>query len=71
MSRPFWLIEVQMGRLYLFFPKCHGKPLHDGRSFRPDRPHSQHHNQSRMIIPSCHPGTYTSLTDATDLEAME
>jgi Transposase, Mutator family len=42
----------------------------DGRGLRPDRhrgdrPHSQHHNESRLIMPSGHPGNYTSLTDVT------
>jgi hypothetical protein len=46
------------------------EPLHDGRGLRPDRhrgdrPHSQHHNESRLIMPSGHPGNYTSLTDVT------
>jgi len=46
------------------------QPIHDGRSLRPDRqggdrPHSQHHNESRLIMPSGHPENYTTLTDAT------
>ena len=46
------------------------EPLHDGRGLRPDRhrgdrPHSQHHDESRLIMPSGHPGNYTSLTDVT------
>jgi hypothetical protein len=49
-----------------------GRWLHDGRGFRPDRqggdrPPSQHHNKSRLIMPSGHPGNYTSLTDVTQV----
>jgi hypothetical protein len=45
-------------------------PIHDGRGLRPDRhrgdrPHSQHNHESRLIMPSGHPGNYTSLTDVT------
>ena len=46
------------------------EPLHDGRGLRQDRhrgdrPHSQHNHESRLIMPSGHPGNYTSLTDVT------
>ncbi|PTQ63188.1 hypothetical protein C8N42_1571, partial [Celeribacter persicus] len=30
-----------------------------------DRPHSQHHNPSRLIMTSGHPTNYTTLTDVT------
>ncbi|MFN6925877.1 MAG: hypothetical protein ACK4P8_09535, partial [Tabrizicola sp.] len=30
-----------------------------------DRPHSQHNHEGRLIMPSGHPGIYTSLTDMT------
>jgi transposase-like protein len=46
------------------------EPLHDGRGLRPDRQggdrsHSQHNNESRLIMTSGHQGIYTSLTDTT------
>lgn len=34
------------------------------------RPHSQHHNKSRLIMPSGHQGVYTSLTDVTRAEEL-